>query len=136
MSRELLTVKADSSVEQILKLFIHHRVTGVPVVDDQGKMVGVCSEYDVIRQVAAAKGKSNAVYSNPISFSKKVEAIQEDTPLKDIVECFITKKYRRLPVLNAKGQLVGIITRRDLMRVFFYRAHLPDLESGDGGKSK
>ncbi len=126
MSRELLTAFKNSTVEEVLKLFMHHRITGVPVVDANGKMIGVCSEYDVIRQVAKAKKNHEGLYQKPIQFSRKVEAVKETMPLKDVVRRFVNKKFRRLPVIDSKGKLVGIITRRDLMRIFYYQARLPE----------
>lgn len=124
MSRDLLTARKGSTVEEIVKLFIHHRITGVPVLDARGKMIGVCSEYDLICQVAESKKKDFQPFQKAIRFSRKVEAIDEDAPLSQIVRSFVDKKYRRLPVVDKKGKLVGIITRRDLMRVFFYQAKL------------
>ena len=124
MSRELLTANRRSTVEEIVKLFIHHRITGVPVVDARGRMIGICSEYDLIRQVSAAGKPGFLPFRKTIEFSRKIESVEEDTPLSLIVRKFVSKKYRRLPVLDKKGKLVGIITRRDLMRVFFYQAKL------------
>ncbi|RYZ67301.1 MAG: CBS domain-containing protein, partial [Proteobacteria bacterium] len=59
-----------------------------------------------------------------ISYTKKVNAILETTPLEDIMKLFVTTKYRRLPVVDTQGVLVGIVTRRDLMRVIYYRSKL------------
>jgi CBS domain-containing protein len=124
MSTDLLTVEANSSLEDVVKLIVSERVTGVPVVDSEGRMVGVCSDYDIIRQFSKAKRKERDVFRKKIDYSKKVETVTTETLLSEIAEKFVTMKYRRLPVLDQEGRLVGIITRRDMMKVLFYQAKL------------
>ncbi len=124
MSTELVHATEDMTIEEALKILINHRITGLPVVDGKGKMTGVLSEYDILSQIAKAKQMKAELFQERIVYSKKVDAILESTPLKSIMKEFIDTKYRRLPVVDKKGKLVGIITRRDLMRVFYYRARL------------
>jgi CBS-domain-containing membrane protein len=126
MTRDLVRATEDMTVEEALKALINHRITGLPVVDKKGKMMGVLSEFDVLRQLAKTRAKSQDVFQEKIDFTTSVESIQDDTPLSQIVKGFIDTKYRRLPVVDKAGKLVGIITRRDLMRVYYYRARLAD----------
>ena len=123
MSTHLINATSDTTIEEALRVLINNRITGLPVVDKKGKMIGVVSEYDILQQVAKNKNNPN-VYQEKIQFSKKVDALKEDTPLKSILEEFINTKFRRFPVIDKKGNLIGMITRRDLMRVFYYRAKL------------
>lgn len=126
MTRDLIRATEDMTIEEALKVLINHKVTGLPVVDAKGKMKGVISEYDILNQISGSKKKSAKIFQDKIEYSKKIEAIPEDTPLSEIVAGFIDTKYRRLPVVDRKGNLVGIITRRDLMRVYYYRARLEE----------
>jgi CBS-domain-containing membrane protein len=126
MTRDLIRATEDMTIEEALKVLINHRITGLPVVDKKGKMTGVVSEYDILSQISASKKKKGLIFQDKINFSKKIEAIGEDMPLSKIVAEFIDTKYRRLPVVDSKGKLVGIITRRDLMRIYYYRARLEE----------
>ncbi len=126
MTRDLIRATEDMTIEEALKVLINHRITGLPVVDKKGKMKGVVSEYDLLSQISRSKKKNSKIFQDKITFSKKVGAISEDASLSEIVAEFIDTKYRRLPVIDTKGNLVGIITRRDLMRVYYYRARLED----------
>jgi CBS-domain-containing membrane protein len=126
MTRDLVSATEDMTIEEALKALINHRITGLPVINKKGKMMGVISEFDILQQLAGSKKKSSKVFQERIIFSKKVDAISDDTPLSVIVKEFIDTKYRRLPVIDEKGNLVGIITRRDLMKVYYYRARLAD----------
>lgn len=124
MTRNVTTVTEDMNVEDVLKILINKKITGLPVVDAKGKMVGIVSEYDLLKQLSSKKRLSPSDFQGKMQFSKTVAAITEDTPLQEIVRQFVDARYRRLPVIDNKGVLLGIITRRDLMRVFYYRAQL------------
>jgi len=126
MTRELIHATDDMTIEDALKVLINYRITGLPVVDKKGKMTGVISEYDILTQISQAKKNSSKIFQQIIHYSTKVNAIKEDTPLSKIVLQFIETKNRRLPVINKSGKLVGIITRRDLMKVYYYRSRLAE----------
>jgi CBS domain-containing protein len=126
MTRDLIRATDDMTIEEALKVLINHRITGLPVVDKKGKMMGVISEYDILSQISASKKKQGKIFQDLILYSKKIDAISEDTPLSKIVTEFIDTKFRRLPVIDKTGNLVGIITRRDLMKVYYYRSRLAD----------
>lgn len=124
MSTEIITVKTGTLMEDALKLLVNSKITGIPVTDDEGKMVGVFSDYDVIAQISATNDSKPEIFKKPIQYTSTVKSISETTPLNEILDLIINGRYRRLPVLNRDGKLVGIITRRDLMKLFYYRMTL------------
>lgn len=126
MSTNLITLTDKATVEEALKILINARVTGVPIVNDKnGKMVGVLSEFDIIKHIGTKKDIQPKFFKEKIKYSKKAKFIYATTPLTEIIDLFVEFKYRRLPVVDEQERLVGVITRRDLMRIFFYRAKLP-----------
>ena len=126
MTTNLVTLTDQATVEDALKIMINARVTGVPIVSKKsGKMIGVISEFDIIRQIGKKKDLKEKFFKQKARFSKKAKFIYTNTPLDEIVQMFVEFKYRRLPVLDEEERLVGLITRRDLMRLFFYRSKLP-----------
>lgn len=127
MSKNPLKVAVGTSIEDAVRLLVNHRITGLPVVDKNGRMVGVLSEYDIIVQVAKSKKINTHIFAKPIQYSRKVYAVDETTPLEKIMDIFVKTKFRRLPIIDSSKKLVGIITRRDLMRVFYYRAKLEEV---------
>jgi CBS domain-containing protein len=124
MSTELLTIQEGFSLEDALKILLNNRITGMPVVNKNQELVGVVSEYDLMLQISEMLHPEKADLSIPFKFSHAATAIASTTDLNDIIKMFIEKKYRRLPVVDAKKRLVGIITRRDLMKLFYYRSRL------------
>lgn len=122
MSSKLVVARDGMNIEDAVKLLVNNKVTGLPVVDVEGKMVGILSEYDIIVRVGTEKKIDSTLFTDKISYSKIVESVQDNTPLDEILDRFIQLKCRRLPVLDQQKRLVGIISRRDVMKVLYYRA--------------
>jgi CBS domain-containing protein len=124
MSTELLTIQEGASLEEALKILLNNKITGLPVVNKTNALVGVVSEYDIMLQISQTANVEKADISVPFNFSPTVDCISTTTSLEEIIDIFITKKYRRVLVQDDKKKLTGIITRRDLMKLFYYRARL------------
>ena len=124
MSHDLITANDSTTIKEAIHLLIDNGITGVPVVDSNGHMIGVLSEFDIIAVLDKNREKGPDIFQETIPFSKDIVSIQEEATLHDIMERFLKNEVRRLPVLNEKKQLVGIITRRDIMRLFYYRVRL------------
>lgn len=124
MSSKLVVARDDMNLEDAVKLLVNNKITGLPVVDKVGKMIGILSEYDIIAHVGKERAVTADLFKAGIKFTSVVEAVTDDTPLEDILNKFISLKCRRLPVVDGGGRLVGIISRRDIMRVLYYRAKL------------
>lgn len=122
MSSRLIVAKEGMNVEDALKLLVNNKITGLPVVNQSGQMVGIISEYDIIARVGKQQRVDPESFKDSLPYTKTVEAVNEDTSLEDILDRFIKAKCRRLPVLDKDGRLVGIISRRDVMKVLYYRA--------------
>ncbi len=124
MSTELITLRESDNLEVALKTLINHRITGVPVVNAEGNLLGVLSDYDIIRQLYKHKSLDEKIFSEKIEFTLHAHTISKTTPLSQIIHQILDSKFRRLPVVDEQNRLIGIITRRDLIKVFFYRAKL------------
>ncbi len=122
MSSKLIVAKEGMRIEDAVKLLVNNKITGLPVVNQEGQMVGILSEYDIIAKVGKEQKIDSSVFSIGIPYSKSVETVNEDTSLQEILDRFIQLKCRRLPVLDKQSRLVGIISRRDVMKVLYYRA--------------
>ncbi len=123
MVSEVLSIREGATLEEALKVLINNRITGLPVVNAKNEMVGIVSEYDIMAQISDMPNLESTALNVPFLFTKGAKSITPQTGLKEIINLFIDLKYRRLPVVEKK-KIVGIITRRDLMRLFYYRARL------------
>ena len=107
MSTDLVTLRESATLEEAIKVLVNNRITGLPVVDSAGKMIGILSEYDIIRQVGESSEPPPGVFQDPIEFSKKPASLPPDTPIESVIEHFVKDKYRRIPIVDSDGRLVG-----------------------------
>jgi CBS domain-containing protein len=106
MTSSVISVSAHESVDEAARLLTFHDVSGLPVCAD-GKVIGVVSEADLI-------GKSGATVGDVMT-SPAVTAL-ESTGLEQVAEQLTQQRIRRVPVVNGQGQLIGIVSRRDVLR--------------------
>ncbi|HMP89203.1 MAG TPA: CBS domain-containing protein [Kiritimatiellia bacterium] len=115
MATGLLTLKPDMSIFQAITHLLKNRVSGAPVVDDSGKLVGILSEKDCLQVFANeaffSEGSSGSVKDY---MSKDVKTIDPDDDVFKAAELFMQHSFRRLPVVD-DGNLVGQLSRRDIL---------------------
>ncbi len=115
MDRYVETLSPDMSILDAVDFLLEKRITGAPVANAKGELVGLLSEFDCLRLLAHDKG-GEAPKGQVRDYM--TAAIRTIPPTLDIHACaalFMNVPYRRLPVVE-KGRLVGAITRFDLLR--------------------
>jgi len=105
MTRDVVTVSAAATVREAAQILTQQQLSGAPVVDRQGQIVGVVSEADIV----ANKGSQVKDI-----MSKNVCTIEEETTVEEIAAFMMTNKIKRLPVMR-EGKLVGIVSRADIV---------------------
>ena len=119
MRRDVQTVEPETDIYEAVRLITKHNITGLPVVNHSGEMVGILSEKDVLTLMIEAKDHPGCVAD---FMSKQIVSFNEDDSLVDIAECLVKQSFRRVPILS-KGRLVGIISRRDIVRYILKLRH-------------
>ena len=137
MTRWVLSVRPDTPLKEVARLLVYHRISGLPVVDEEGKVLGVVSEADLLvkeqdpdalprRPLESIFGKS----AEAREMRTKVEArtagdamtapaitIEASRSVHAAAGLMIERRVNRLPVIDG-GELAGIVTRADLVRSF------------------
>nr|BAJ53196.1 JHL03K20.5 [Jatropha curcas] len=138
---DLQVVKPTTTVDEALQTLVEHRITGFPVIDDDWKLVGLVSDYDLLALDSISGGgrTDNSMFPEVDSTWKTFNEVQkllsktngklvgdlmtpapvvvrETTNLEDAARLLLETKYRRLPVVDSEGKLVGIITRGNVVR--------------------
>lgn len=112
MTRSIKSVKPDDTMQAILDLFRNMHISGLPVVQEDGSLVGVISIEDLMRALVASD------LNAPVKkyMTTKVITIHSTDPLVEALKFFVNTKLGRLPVMNAEGKMVGILTKGDITR--------------------
>ncbi|PCE66211.1 CBS domain-containing protein [Sediminicola luteus] len=116
MTKKLITFHPDQSILEVMELFAKHSISGGPVLDDNGFLVGIISEGDCMKQIAESRYFNMPIVDKSVSkyMTPNVETISHDTSIFDAAGIFHKNNRRRLPVLR-DGILVGQISRKDVV---------------------
>lgn len=138
MTTDVITVSTTDSVEQCAKLLQEHNISGLPVLDESGKVAGIVTEGDLIRRASRIKAPGyleilgGLIYlGSPKKFvdelqramsleagqlmTKDLVSVKPGDEIEDAATLMVEKGISRLPVIDSDGKLVGIVSRRDIM---------------------
>jgi len=115
MTTKLINIEHNQPVYDAIKTLLSNRISGAPVVDESGKLVGILSEKDCLR-IFANGSFHNLPASNVVDYmSKIVTTVNPDTDVFTAADIFLKHTFRRLPVMDG-DKLIGIISRRDILK--------------------
>ena len=134
MTRDVISIGPDATVLQAARLMLQHHISGLPVIDKNGNLIGVLSEGDFLRrretrterkrsrwlEFLIGPGRMADEYSHSHGskvsevMTTEVQTVEQDAALEDIVDVMEHRRIKRVPVMCG-GQMVGIITRSNLM---------------------
>ena len=129
MTPDVVTASEEALVGEIVDMMATHRVSGLPIVEDGGRLVGVVSQADLLPRLAATRpaggrtrrgrraGKAAATSARQLMTSP-VLTIGADEPLSAAARKMQLRKVKRLLVTGDDGQLLGIVSRADLLRLY------------------
>jgi len=139
MTRNPIMVEPQTPIKEAIKLIAEHRISGLPVVDEAGNLVGVISETDLLWQETGVEPPvyimflDSVIYlENPARYDKELHkalgqtvrdvmsddpsTIKPDQPLRKAAKLMQEKSIRRLPVVDDSGKVIGILTPGDIVR--------------------
>ncbi len=142
MTKEVVTVREEDTVEKCANLLIIHGLSGLPVIDENGKIKGIVTEGDLIRRASRIKGPAalevlGGIFylESPTKFvddlkksmgnlakdimSKEVITVSPEKTIEDAATILVQRKIKRLPVVDKEGNLIGIVSRKDIMNYLF-----------------
>jgi len=140
MTKEVVFVKKETSLQETAEIMASHGIAGVPVTGDNGEVVGVISEKDFLFHMSSKEAtsfmtiivqclKNNRCVAVPLRdqkaeniMTKPAITVDENTPLSEIINVFAQKNINRVPVLNPEKKLAGIVSRADILQTSFSTA--------------
>ena len=132
MTKNVIKVREDADINEVATLLSENRISGLPVVDIQDRVIGMITEADVLAMVGMKKGHTfkdviRHLLGEPLSGPKRSKRLRDVMtkpaitagPEADIREIALTldeKRIKRLPVVDEQGKLIGVISRADIVR--------------------
>jgi len=134
MTTDPVKVTADTRLREAARLMVRHRVSGLPVVDDAGKLIGILSEGDFIRREAGrdrphgvslldavfGEGELQPVGAECVAeiMTRSVVTITPEATVGEAARVMGRRNVKRLPVVDLEGELIGIVSRSDIVGAF------------------
>lgn len=117
MTRNVKMLRPSTKVDEAIDFLVKNNVSGAPVVDDKGKLLGMVTEKDLLVSLDFL-GKRNAAEISVEEFmSKDVVTFTENAPFEEISQALVRRNIQRVPIVR-DGLVVGIISRLDVLRGF------------------
>jgi CBS domain-containing protein len=146
MSKQVVSVRADATIAEAVAILLQQRISAVPVLDPEDRLVGILSEGDLLRrselgtekkrarwlQILLSPGRLAEEYARAHGrrveevMTREVVTVDEDAPAVDIVDTMSRHRIKRVPVLHA-GRMIGIVSRADLIRALGAATRAPAL---------
>lgn len=128
MTSDVVTVSPDDAFKDVIAALADREISGAPVVDGEGRLVGVVTEADLLRKAAAGRegpGRKQRLERQGAGATTAGEAMSSppvtttaDTPVAEAARSMCRHGFKRLPVVDPDGRPVGIVSRADLLSVF------------------
>jgi len=116
MTTQLVLFTPEQSIHDVMQAFIKYRISGGPVVDEKGKLIGVISEADCMREISDSRYFNMPILDKSVGhfMTENVDTIESTLSVFDAAAKFSKSSRRRYPVLE-KGHLVGQVSRKDIV---------------------
>ena len=115
MTRPVLSARKNASARDIAMQILSGLYSGMPVTDDSGKVIGVVTEFDLLRKVQ--EGKELVKLTAEDVMTKDPVTVDENKQIEDVLKIMIENNIIRIPV-TSKDRLVGVIARCDILRTY------------------
>jgi CBS domain-containing protein len=112
MTTDLVTVRPDASIEDAIEMLLSQSISGLPVIDEDGRLVGVITEFALLAVAYDKRVKNHTVSQH---MTREVITVDVNDPVSRIADLCIVHRVRRVPVMQ-DGRLIGVIARRDVLR--------------------
>jgi CBS domain-containing protein len=115
MSPQVVVAKENTNAEQISSRLLAGEFNGVPIVDDNGAVVGIVTALDILKALQGGKKKLNEMLARDI-MTPHPSTVKKDTPIEEIIRILVEKEIVLVPVVEDSNKLIGVVARLDILR--------------------
>jgi len=140
MTTKVITISKDTTIGELSRILLKNKISGLPVVDDEGKLIGMVTDADIITEDMEPMFP---IYFDPLIISyafienfekyqkdakeyletkveeimaKRVKSVKKETPVSEIARIMVKDKINRIPVIDEKNKVIGIVARADILK--------------------
>lgn len=116
--KKLITFRPDTPMSDVVNTLLEHKITGAPVLNDKGDVVGLIDDKDCLNIMVSGVYYDQPTEGNTVAayMSNVMKSITTDSNILEVAHIFLTTPYKRLLVLDENGKLAGQISRQDVLQ--------------------
>ena len=136
MNRKVVSILPQATVEEAIRTLLENKISGAPVIDETGKLVGIISQFQLLEVLYDPQIRTQRIQQ---FMTKEVLTVEDSALLGMAANLFVLHRIHRIPVLKA-GRVVGVISRSDLLKYFLetgekIEAFFDTLKSASGNET-
>ena len=115
MTEDVVTIDHNSSIQDAINILLRQEISGLPVVDNKGQLIGIVTEFALLAIVYDEKVREESIGKH---MTTELLTVGPDDPINKIADLFLVHRVRRVPVAE-NGKLLGLIARRDVLKALY-----------------
>ena len=120
MTESVITIDQNASIQEAIELLLTQRISGLPVVDKQGLLIGIVTEFALLAIAYDHRVREDTIAQH---MTTDLHTVEPDDPVNKVADLCLIHRVKRVPVVE-EGRLVGSISRRDVLKAL-YEADAP-----------
>jgi CBS domain-containing protein len=112
MTDSVLSIGPNDTIQEAIETLIRHKISGLPVVDENGQLVGIITEFALLATAYDIEVRQEKILKH---MTRELFAVEPDDPIRKVADLCIMHRVRRIPVVK-DGRLLGLISRRDVLK--------------------
>ncbi|NJL12065.1 MAG: CBS domain-containing protein [Microscillaceae bacterium] len=116
MAKKPITFRPEQSIHDVIRVLLRKQISGAPVVDEHNNLVGMISEKDCLRVMVDSAYHNLPAGAVKDYMSYQVRTVSHRSTIVEIASKFLESNFKRFPVVDDEGRLVGQISRADVLR--------------------
>lgn len=118
MAKNLITFSPDQTIQEVIDIMLKNKISGGPVLNEKNKLVGLISERDCLKLIFDNAYNSRMHIDRKVAdyMTQNVATVSINANVADVADKFLKNSYRRFPVVDDNGKLMGQVSRRDILR--------------------
>lgn len=132
MSTNIIFAKPNETIKDVSIKLLEHKISGLPILDDDGKLLGIISQTDIVK--LSEKYKKEELEKLKVeefikNRRKKLIVAKLNTPLKRLIKLMVKHNISRIPIIDKDKKVIGIVSKHDILKMFLTKEE--EIEEGD-----
>ncbi|MEM4592510.1 MAG: CBS domain-containing protein [Sulfolobales archaeon] len=121
MSKNIIFARPDETIKEVSLKMLKNKISGLPIIDNSGKIVGIISQTDIVKlsEKYNEKELEKLKVDEIIKGKRKLIVARENTSIKRLIKLMIKHDISRIPIVDKEYKVIGIVSKLDILKIFY-----------------